>query len=125
MNDSADLLRQSIEGLRAGRPEFSAHRVLSQAQVLILLGAGMLLALSAVLRPMPTGRLLVAAITTCCVATLAYRVLIFTRGRTGGTTTRVSAEEAHAVPDSDLPVYSVLVPAYREPEVMPSLLEGL
>ena len=38
---------------------------------------------------------------------------------------RVSDAAALAVPESDLPIYTVLVPAYREPEVMVYLIRAL
>jgi cellulose synthase/poly-beta-1,6-N-acetylglucosamine synthase-like glycosyltransferase len=49
---------------------------------------------------------------------LTYRLVLVRRGMREEHTVRVSDAEARAIPDEDLPVYTVLVPAYREPEVI-------
>ena len=36
----------------------------------------------------------------------------------------VTEEEARAIPDDRLPIYTVLIPAYREPEVIGRLIES-
>jgi cellulose synthase/poly-beta-1,6-N-acetylglucosamine synthase-like glycosyltransferase len=58
-------------------------------------------------------------------ATLIYRLLLVRRGLQGSHMVRVSDEDALAVPAAMLPVYSVLVPAYREPEVIAKIISAV
>jgi cellulose synthase/poly-beta-1,6-N-acetylglucosamine synthase-like glycosyltransferase len=59
------------------------------------------------------------------VAGVLYRVLLFHRSVGSRAVLRISDADARAVPDAALPVYTVLVPAYREPEVVGGLLTNL
>ena len=59
------------------------------------------------------------------LAALLYRIRRFWLGLRRGIVLEVSDEDARAVPDADLPVYTVLVAVYDEPEVVPRLLVEL
>jgi cellulose synthase/poly-beta-1,6-N-acetylglucosamine synthase-like glycosyltransferase len=59
------------------------------------------------------------------IAVTLNRLLLFIRAGRTHTIFAVSDDEARAVPDDELPVYSILVPAYREPDVIAALLAGL
>jgi glycosyltransferase XagB len=67
----------------------------------------------------------VAVTTVGYLAGALYRVLLFRKSIGSGAVLRVTDAEARAVPDDALPVYTVLVPAYREPEVVANLLANL
>lgn len=58
-------------------------------------------------------------------AALTLRLLAVGLTVTGDPTIEVGPDEYVAVPDAALPAYSVLVPLYREPEVVPELLKAL
>ncbi|MEV6300683.1 glycosyltransferase [Actinoplanes sp. NPDC051861] len=103
----------------------SAHVVLSRAQRTGLIVALVLLTVIAVLRPMTVLQTIVALVTLAYTAAIVFRVvLVYAAGR-GHHRVSVSDEEARAVPDADLPVYTVLVPAYREPSVIGLLMTHL
>ena len=110
-------LDRSLVGLRQAAPEMSAHTVLSRRQHLGLIVAGGLVVAAAVVNPMLTLQVLVALGTLMYSATLIYRLLLVRRGYAGQPPVRVTDQEAPRRPRRQLPVYSVLVPAYREPEV--------
>jgi cellulose synthase/poly-beta-1,6-N-acetylglucosamine synthase-like glycosyltransferase len=74
---------------------------------------------------MTTLRLVAAVASIGYAAALVYRLLLVRRGMVGDNLLRVTDEEALAVPDDALPVYTVLVPAYREPEVIARVVESL
>jgi cellulose synthase/poly-beta-1,6-N-acetylglucosamine synthase-like glycosyltransferase len=58
-------------------------------------------------------------------ATIVDRVVLFVRSLDEGAIDRVTDEEARALPDDELPTFSVLVPAYHEPEVIHHLLRAV
>lgn len=118
-------LDRSLVGLRQAAPEMSAYTVLSRRQKLGLIIAGVVLLAAAVANLMLTLQIVVALGTVMYGATLIYRLLLVRRGLQGSHMVRVSDEEALAVPDDQLPVYSVLVPAYREPEVISKIISAI
>ncbi|GAA2522404.1 glycosyltransferase [Winogradskya humida] len=104
---------------------YSAHVVLTRLQRIGLFVGLALLAGVAVLRPMLVLQVIVALVTLCYGAAIAFRVaLVYAAGR-GEHRVRISDEDARAVPDAELPVYTVLVPAYREPSVIGALMAHL
>jgi cellulose synthase/poly-beta-1,6-N-acetylglucosamine synthase-like glycosyltransferase len=75
--------------------------------------------------PVGLGMLVVAGSTALYLAILGYRLLTFRDAMARPSTVHVADDEARAIPDSDLPIYTVLVPAYREPEVIGRLLGSI
>jgi cellulose synthase/poly-beta-1,6-N-acetylglucosamine synthase-like glycosyltransferase len=67
----------------------------------------------------------VSVATTFYVAVIINRLVLFKGSLRADTVEKVSDEEARAVPDEDLPIYTVLLPAYKEPEVIHLLLANL
>ena len=61
-------------------------------------------------------------ITVFYVGAIIYRLVLFRASNRPYTTEVVSDEEARAVPDDELPIYTVMIPAYREPEVINELI---
>ena len=53
------------------------------------------------------------------------RNMLMLRGIGSSSMVSVSDDEALAVPDDELPVYTVLLPVYQEPEIVLNLLEGV
>ena len=74
-------------------------------------------------RPVVTVSVMVSIITLFYVAAIIYRLVLFRASNRPQTTEVVSDEEARAVPDEELPVYTVMIPAYREPEVINELIQ--
>ncbi|TFI43023.1 glycosyltransferase [Rhodococcus sp. 1R11] len=75
----------------------------------------------------PIGTLL--AVTVLC--TIGYllamidRLLLFSRGLDAAAIVTVTDEQARAIPDERLPMYTILVPAYDEPEVVGDLIAAM
>jgi cellulose synthase/poly-beta-1,6-N-acetylglucosamine synthase-like glycosyltransferase len=103
----------------------SAVMTLSMLQGLglVLLVAGLVAGL--VLEPLTTGQILIGLVTLGYVAAVVFRLLCLAHGTAEAATLDVSDQDALAVPDDDLPVYTVLVPAYHEPEVIGQLVANL
>jgi len=115
-------LDASTSGLALQAPDVSAQSLLSRGQLLTLLATGALIVIGAIFSLTDTAIVLVAILTFIYLATTSYRVMLFVRSLRAEVVESVSDSEARAVPDDELPIYTVLVPAYHEPEVIGHLL---
>ena len=75
--------------------------------------------------PLPTLIFVMTVTTIVYLSTVAHRVYVTRQSLRATNLVRVSDDRARAIPDDELPIYTVLVPAYRESEVMHKLLENL
>ncbi|HEY0003067.1 MAG TPA: glycosyltransferase [Actinoplanes sp.] len=111
--------------LRNRWPAHSAQVVLTRPQRTgLVVGLAVLLVVAA-WQPMLILQILVAIVTLAYGAALAFRVVLVYAAARGENQVQVSDEEARAIPDGELPVYTVLVPAYREPNVIGQLMTHL
>jgi cellulose synthase/poly-beta-1,6-N-acetylglucosamine synthase-like glycosyltransferase len=118
-------LRNSITGLHEAAPDMSALSVLSPLQRGLAVAVVLVLAAATVISPLHTMQVVLALTSVMYVATLGYRLVLVHRGMRGDHLVRVSDEEARAVPGADLPTYTVLVPAYREPTVIAAVVAAV
>jgi cellulose synthase/poly-beta-1,6-N-acetylglucosamine synthase-like glycosyltransferase len=111
----------------AGRlpPELSAVRTLDDRQRRAVMVAAMALGVMVLVAPVFTAVLAIALATVVYVAVVAQRVRIFAMALSHPDVVTIDDDEARAIPDSKLPIYTVLVPAYQEPEVIERLLASL
>jgi LPXTG-site transpeptidase (sortase) family protein len=99
----------------------SAAQILDPRQRQVLITASLLLVAILLLAPLTTV-IVIMAITVCIYfAVVCQRLLITKRSLEDTQVVTVSDEEARAIPDHDLPIYTVLVPAYREAQVVEAL----
>src|ERR1700693_4525948 len=118
-------LELSIHGLESRAPELSARRILSGAQRRLFLLALILLAILVVVALPVAAIALVAFGTALYVATfLGWLQLTMMALKRPGIVS-ISDREAYAIADDDLPIYTVLVPAYKEPEVIHRTIAAL
>ena len=110
-------LDRAINGLRDDDPRQSASKPLLGWQKPVLLSLLAVLIALAVLWPEQTAVGLIGFCTLAYLLTLGDRVLIFRRGLASRPIV-VPDEVARAIPDDELPAYTILVPAYNEPEVV-------
>lgn len=75
--------------------------------------------------PLETLLLLNVPITAFFLLVVAFRTWVGVSGAACETATPVSAEDLAAIDSKDLPIYSILVPAYREASVIGILLKSL
>ncbi|SNQ49236.1 Glycosyl transferase [Frankia canadensis] len=103
----------------------SARDRLSLGQRIGFTGGTLALLAAAALAPMPTMIGFIAVISLLYLAVFAERLaLLHTALRDPGLL-RIPPARARAEPAENLPVYTVLIPAYREPEVLPHLLGAI
>jgi cellulose synthase/poly-beta-1,6-N-acetylglucosamine synthase-like glycosyltransferase len=106
-------------------PEQSARRVFTQSQIL---ACGAILAAFVVWGYFDIRSMLIAIIAVLQVfflASVAFKVVLSIAGAQNEISQPISAAEIAALRDEDLPMYTVLVPVYKEPEVVGQLIAGL
>jgi hypothetical protein len=114
------LLDDAIHGLARRQPALSAHRVITRRQALVfaLLGAG--LAAAFILSPLLAIRVLVA------LMSMAFFISAIFRGWLAWLGTNAPVRPAAARDDdASLPLYTIMVPLYREANILPRLAEAL
>jgi cellulose synthase/poly-beta-1,6-N-acetylglucosamine synthase-like glycosyltransferase len=122
--ESEHALSRAINGLRDDDPLRSASVPVMGWQKSFLAVVLIAVAALAIWRPNQTAVGLIGVCTFGYVCTMADRVLIFRRGL-AARPIGVTDEQARAIPDDELPPYTILVPAYNEPEVVDDLIGAL
>ncbi len=120
----ARALHDAVDGLRERDPAMSASIAFTPVQKWIGIAIPVAIACAGVFWPQVTATTVVSTLTLVYIAALIDRLVLFRRGLVNGALT-VSDERARAVPDDELPAYTVLVPAYNEPEVVGDLIENM
>lgn len=123
--DAVALDRFGLEWVEQVSPGQSARHGLGRRQRTVLALAGLLVAAALIVWPQGTMRVVVALCTAVYLGTVGHRLWLVRVSLRRGAGTSVTDEDARAVPDHELPVYAVLVPAYREPEVVGRLLASM
>lgn len=123
--DKRAALRDAIDGLRLSDPLVSAAVAFTRTQKVIFLGLAVLLVVALFTVPALTLVLIAGVATAAYVITLVDRFIMFRRGLNQDAILRVSDTEALALTGEQLPAYTVLVPAYGEPEVIGQLLDSM
>jgi cellulose synthase/poly-beta-1,6-N-acetylglucosamine synthase-like glycosyltransferase len=105
--------------------DMSARETLSADQRrAILTGVAVLVSVFIAL-PMATLIGLIALATVVYLAILIQRIRIFALAMDQPDMVTISDEDARSIPPSKLPIYTILVPAYREPQVIAQLLAAI
>jgi glycosyltransferase XagB len=117
-------LDRSINALREDDPLRSAAIPVMGWQKVVLAVLLVSVVVLAIWRPMQTAVALIGLCTLGYVLTMTDRVMIFRRGLESRPIT-ITDEQARAIPDDQLPRYTILVPAYNEPEVVDDLIGAM
>lgn len=118
-------LHAAVHGLRETDAMASASVAFLPWQRNSLLGLAALAVVCAVFAPLATLIVVMAVCTFGYIAVMVDRVVLFTRGMARDAILTVDDETARALPDADLPPYTILVPAYGELEVVGDLIAAL
>ena len=121
----AERLWFSVEGLRTSKPDLSVGETISVSQRRALIITVTVAAVALVVVWKATLLIAIGTITFIYFASMILRIRLFQLALNGKGLMRISDDEARAFPDAQLPTYSVLVPAFREPEVCTRLVTNL
>lgn len=118
-------VRASVFGLARRVPVVSAQSLLSVGQRRILLAIGLSILIGLTFKTILTLGILIGVVTILYVTTVTYRFMLFIRSVNTDRVVRVSDKEARDFPSDLLPTYTILIPAFKEPEVIHLLLEKI
>jgi len=118
-------LDASINGLRHERPELSAASTLVSWQRITLLASIAAVVVLTILSPRLAGTLVIGVCVVCYVAAVLFRLRLFRLSLNVDSSIEVTEAEALALSDDELPVYTVMVPAYGEPAIVERLLAAM
>ncbi|MDN3494538.1 glycosyltransferase [Planococcus sp. APC 4015] len=120
-----EFVEEAANGLYHRDPELSARHVLSRGQKVGGVIALVAVIGSAIVWPLPTLVTFIAVASSVFLASTLFKFSIALRGSRYDLVTHVAPDAIAAVRDSDLPVYTVLVPVFREARIVGRLVENL
>ncbi len=106
-------------------PEWSAAEPVTRGQWCALAATGLLVAAGLVFAPLATGRVLVFGCTLFYLVVTLYKLRLIRASVKPGASLAFSDGEIAAAEPRDWPLYSILVPMYKEPETLPQMVAGL
>ena len=116
-------LWRATYGLRKIAPHLSAHNGMTKRQRHVLMWFLAVMILGFAVIPLITGIIFVATATVIYTAVIAVRLLLIVKSIDQND--QSVEQTAYLIPDRELPFASVLVPAYKEPEMVRELIAAL
>jgi len=117
---------RALRDLRYRRPDESAYLVLYPWQRYVIIGSSLLVAVLFVLNYPLSFVLVFAAINLVYFSVNPIKFYIAFRGFKGsGRSVRVTDEDLRNIDDRSLPVYTILIPIYREARILPHIIENV
>lgn len=117
--------RHAVYGLARFDPERSASVVLTKPQLQAFLAVALLTMAAVLIAPFPAIVLLNGVVNGFLLLSFLFRTSLCWMSCADQVGLSVSHEEVVALSDADLPVYTILVPMYHEPKVLPILAGAL
>jgi cellulose synthase/poly-beta-1,6-N-acetylglucosamine synthase-like glycosyltransferase len=121
--DERERLWRATHGLRKIAPHLSAHDGLTRRQRRVIIAVLVVVLLAFVLDRRHTGIAIVAFMTVVYTSVIALRLLLIVKSL--GRDEDDTDAGAFVIPDHELPLVTVLLPMYKEPEVIGSLINAL
>jgi cellulose synthase/poly-beta-1,6-N-acetylglucosamine synthase-like glycosyltransferase len=118
-------LNSSVSGLADRVPHVSARRLLTASQRILLALCAALIVGCAIVSAVTTFLVLGAIVTLTYVICVTYRVYLFLRSTGVDGSEVVTDAEARSIPDAEIPSYTVLIPVFREAEVIEHLVASI
>lgn len=121
----AEYAEQAADGLYRLDPVLSARYVLSTSQKVIGIVLLVILIACAIVWPLTTALVLIGIASVVFLASTLFKFFIALRGSRYDLVARVRPDEIAALSDEELPMYTVLVPVFREARIVGRLVENL
>ncbi len=116
---------QATVFMREEHPEISAHVVVSPAQKAVLMISLIIIVICGVIRPMGTLTALVAVASFIYLVVSLYRFRLTLRALGTHLEQDISEEQVNALDERKLPIYTILVPLYREAGIVQRLVRDI
>jgi len=107
------------------RPDWSASQPITRRQRGALLFVLMLVIVAGAWSPLQTGRCLIALCTLYYVVSTLYKFAVIRASISPSAILRFSPDEIAAQAPREWPLFSILVPMYKEPETLKQMVESL
>jgi cellulose synthase/poly-beta-1,6-N-acetylglucosamine synthase-like glycosyltransferase len=124
-NQNDYMSEQAVYELAERKPEQSARLVFTFPQLLGMSLIGYLMMLFLALWPVPTLIGINAFVTLFLLLNFGLRVVLVWIGGDHKIDVKVTPQMVEELDDSELPVYTILVPMYKEPDTLPILSSAL
>lgn len=122
---SEEILQDSVMGLFYRSPAESAKMVLTKYQLLIFAVITVLLILSLYIFPRPTIIGFIIFFNLLFLASIAFKFVLSLAGAYQHKEPAMKEKEPVFIDENDLPVYSILIPVFHEPETIEQLIHAL
>lgn len=116
---------EAANSLFARNPELSGRIVFSRGQKLGGIIGGLVVVVLAILSPTAVAIGAITILSLVFLAGTAFKYFVAMQGARYDVVERVTVEEVAALRDADLPVYTVLVPVFREANIVAQLIDNL
>ncbi|MCC7104120.1 MAG: glycosyltransferase [Chloroflexi bacterium] len=120
-----EYLEASAFALMQRTPELSASRVLSRGQKVFFLAFLVLSGIAIVLNPLVYFVVLIGFMNIFYVTFSGYKFYLAYKALTHTLEIETTPDEVAALDERDLPVYTILIPLYRETAVLPRLIKAI
>ena len=120
-----ELLDGATYGLFFRHPEESAYTVFTRRQFAVMVGLVLAGLTALYLAPVPVLLAVNVAVSLLFIGTILFKLGVSYAGAAPERWETISEEDVARLKDHELPVYSVLVPAYREAGVVQQVLENI
>lgn len=107
------------------RPDWSARESLTRRQRAVMLLLAVAVIVAAALAPMATARLAVCFCTLFYLAVTLYKLVLIRASEHAGAMLHFDAAALAARASRPWPLFSIIVPMYREPETLPQMAQAL
>ncbi|SFU84482.1 glycosyltransferase family 2 protein [Alicyclobacillus macrosporangiidus] len=122
---SDEMVFESVDRLAVEQPENSASRVLSRRQLFFILAVLCMLAYAFIRAPQQAAMWVNVFCQFVYVGMAVFKARILYNGVARGAKIEISATELEQLNERELPVYTILVPLYKEASVLPTLVEHI
>ncbi|MCS7009428.1 MAG: glycosyltransferase, partial [Chthoniobacterales bacterium] len=120
-----EFLELAINGLWRSDPQRSARITFTRGQLATFWGMGSVLLIGIAISPVFTLTFLNGVVNFFYFLCTVFKTLLVLVGSTRNISQKVSRAEIEQLNSGMLPKYTILVPVYKEPEVIPHLVEHL
>jgi glycosyltransferase XagB len=106
-------------------PGLSARVVFSRGQKVGFIALGILTLAALIVWPVPTIVAIITAVSVTFLASTVFKYAVAMQGAKYDIVERVTREGVERLTDAELPVYTVLVPVFKEANIVPQLVGNL
>ncbi len=107
------------------RPDWSASQPMTRMQKGVMIALSALTVLAFLIAPLTTARALIALCTLFYVVITLYKFIVIRASLSPSAIMRFSSQEIAAQEPREWPVFSILVPMYKEPETVKQMVASL